>query len=130
MILEGDTQYLRYRIQLKPVQVRKEYPRQSHRIQDCRVKGQSQKTRIVGNKAHIEGCVVGHKSCIPHKLEESRQHLVHRIRPHDHRIADSCQALNVKRDRNLRVHKLVHPVNDLAVSHLHGTDLDDPVLHR
>ena len=39
MILEGDTQYLRYRIQLKPVQVRKEYPRQSHRIEDCRVKG-------------------------------------------------------------------------------------------
>ena len=84
----------------------------------------------MGDKAHIEGRIVGHKSRIPHKLEKSRQHLVHRIRPHDHRIVDSCQALNIKRDRHLRVYKLVHPVNDLAVSHLHGTDLDDPVLHR
>ena len=84
----------------------------------------------MGNKAYIKGRVVGHKSRLPHKLEESRQHLVHRIRSHDHRIVDSCQAFNIKRDRHLRVHKLVHPVNDLAVSHLHGTDLDDPVLHR
>ena len=84
----------------------------------------------MGNKAHIEGRVVGNQCRIPHKLEESRQHLVHRVRSHDHGIVDPCQALNIKRDRHLRVYKLVHPVNDLAVSHLHGTDLDDPVLHR
>ena len=130
MVLQGNTQCLRYRIQLKPVQVRKKCSRQSHRIQDCRIKGQSQKTRIVGDKAHIEGRVVGNQCRIPHKLEESRQHLVHRIRPHDHGIVDPCQTLDIEWDRNLRIHKLIHPVDDLAISHLHGTNLDDLILYR
>ena len=84
----------------------------------------------MGDKAHIEGRIVGHKSRIPHKLEKSRQHLVHRIRPHDHGIVDPCQTLDIEGDRNLRIHKLIHPVDDLAISHLHGTNLDDLILCR
>ena len=31
---------------------------------------------------------------------------------------------------SLRIHKLIHPVDDLAISHLHGTNLDDLILYR
>ena len=60
MIFQRDAERLRHRVKLKPIQVREERSRKRHRIEDRRIKRQSKKSRIVGDKAHVEGRIVCH----------------------------------------------------------------------
>ena len=60
MIFQRDAERLRHRVKLKSIQVREKRSCKRHRIEDRRIKRQSKKSRIVGDKAHVEGSIVCH----------------------------------------------------------------------
>ena len=48
----------------------------------------------------------------------------------NHLVADTGQLFNLKGNRFLRIYKSAEPFRNLPLFHLHGADLNDPVIHR
>ena len=104
--------------------------RQCHCVQNSRVKGQSEKRRILRDKAYIEGGIVRYQAAALTEREELRQdHVNLRCRKH-HVVVDPGQLLNLKRNRHIRVYKGAEFVRDHALFHLDRADLNDPVFLR
>ena len=101
-----------------------------HRVQDRRVKRQTEQHGILGDKAHIEGCIVRHQAAALAEFQKLRQDHVDLRCREDHVVVDARQLLNLKRDRHIRVDKGTELIGDHALFYLHRTDLDDLIFLR
>ena len=67
---------------------------------------------------------------ISHKRKELRKNRLDIRRIHHHLICNTGQLCNLKRNRNLRIHKRAELLGNLALFHFYRSDLYDLVLDR
>ena len=130
MVLQGDVQGLRHRVQGVLGLVRQQHPGDAHGIDIGMFHGQFLSPGILQHEAHVEARVVGHQDCAPAELQEPGQHLRNQWSVRHHVVPDAGELLYLKGDGHLGVHEGGEPLRHLAAADLHRADFDDPVVHR
>ena len=86
-------------------------------------------TFIVGiHEAHVKGSIVGDKNGSLTEGLKFLQDLHQRFSPTDMLVGDPCQLGRKGGQRMARIDKLVKLLNDIALVHLRGSDLDQVIV--
>ena len=125
MVLQRHTDRLCNRIELVAVELRQQKTRHRDRIRYGKVTREMQILTVFLDKAHIKLRIVCHHDTAFAEFHKLRQNLPDQRCVHHHVVTDACQFLNIKRNRNLRIHKRRKPLRDRSVLHFYRTDFDN-----
>ena len=109
---------------------REEISRKPESIYCCIINVYSQVLTVLVDKADIKRNIMAYKNRVLTELHKLRNNHFPCRSIHYHLIIDTGELLNPVWNRNLRIDKLRESLNDLAVTYLNSTDLDNLILNR
>ncbi len=130
MVCQVNLKLFCYRIQLKPVEVRKENAGQGYRVEHGRIKLKSLLSCILFNKADVKTGIMSHHDGSPAKLQKFRKNPVYLRRIQNHVVIDTRQLLYLKGNRHVGVDEAAEFINNPSLLHPDCAYLNDPVLKR